>query len=454
MRSKVLAGSRALFVAGMLLSLGTRAEPASSDANRGKDKASAHFERGVALAREGKLEAAVLEFEGAYRAHPHYSVLFNLGQARAAMGQSVEAVDAFRRYLDEGGTAIDRARRAHVLELVAFHEKRIGSLELVVEPDGAEIWIDGRLLGTSPVSRPVKLAEGTHSVSIRKDGFGPVAGSVRVEAGSTAKLALRVERVGAPQAGGLLVVRCGVPDVEVSIGGSVAGTTSSTTSFRAPIGATSIRLSRSGYVADARTVDISSARPSELDCRLKPDEKGPRGSLHVRSNPADAVVWVDGERFRSEALPIGRHAVRVERSGYHPFSAFVRIEAAKTAQLAAELRPTQEQQAAWQRDRSNRTAWAIATTIGGVVLAGTAAATFVWNNQRYDRWLVDRRALDGELVQQPATAAMLDENSALNQRALGIQRADVAALGLGVVAAVTLGISGALWVGVARGTDP
>jgi hypothetical protein len=173
----------------------------------------------------------------------------------------------------------------------------------------------------------------------------------------------------------------------------------------------------------------------------------------VSSRPADGIVWVNGQRFRGEPLPIGRHALRVERPGYHPFATFVRIEASKTAQVAANLQPTKEQKDAWQKEHSNRTTWAIATTIAGVVLAGTSIGTYVWNSERYDDWVADRRALDAELAQGPATPAMLDENEALNRRSRGIERADVVAVGLGLAGAVTLGISGALWIGVAEGPN-
>ena len=446
-------GLSSLLAMGMLVAFEARAQAPSADTNQEKEKARGHFERGVAFAREGKLEAAVEEFDGAYRARPHYSVLFNLAQARAAMGDSVEAVDAFRRYLDEGGAAVDDARRTHVQGLIAFHEKRIGSLELVVEPDGAEIWVDGRLLGTSPLSHPVKLVEGTHGVTVQKSGFVPLASSVVVKAGSTAELTLRAEQAGATKADGLVLLRCAVPDVEVSIGEKAGGVTSGVTTFRAPLGQTTVVLSRSGYVADTHRVDVSPARPTEIECRLVPDGKGPRGSLRVRSRPANARVFVDGKPHRGEALPVGRHAVRVERSGYHPFSTIVRIEPGNTAQLPADLRPTKAQEDAWQANRSSRTTWAIATTIGGVALAGAAAATYVWNTNRYDDWVDDRVALDAKLAQGPSTPALLDANESLNRRSVSIDRVDVLAAGLGVASAVVLGVSGALWVQVVDGAQ-
>lgn len=452
MNNRFLGGSLAFLVIGTLVAVETRAAPPDSDAAGTKATARAHFERGVTLAREGNLEAAVAEFEGAYRVRPHYSVLYNLGQAHATMGHSVDAVDAFRRYLAEGGTTIDAARRAHVTELIAFHEKRIGSLRLDVQPEGAEIWLDGRLVGKSPLTKPVRLVAGAHGVVVRKEGLVELASEVDVAGGSTKDLELRAEARLEAETQGVLIVRCAVPDLEVSVDGNDIGSTSATQAFRVALGERTIRLARTGYTPDERTVDVAAVRPTEVECRLRPDGKGPRGNLLVRPDPIDGTIMVNGARFGGEKLPAGRHSVRVERSGYHTFASTVRIEPGRTANLAPTLKPTTAQQEAWKKERSDRTAWAVATTIGGVLLGGAAVTTYVWNSARYDDWLADRRALDSQFAQGPATSAMLEENADLNRRSLSIERADVAAMGLGVAGAVTLGISGALWVEVVGGT--
>src|SRR6185503_7960525 len=113
------------FAAGLVAAALVCARPVSAETTSAapptdaKAKARAHFDRGVVLASEGKLEAAIAEFEDAYEASPHYSVLFNLGQAQAARGHSVEALDAFRRYVADGGSAVSAARRELVQGLIA-----------------------------------------------------------------------------------------------------------------------------------------------------------------------------------------------------------------------------------------------------------------------------------------------------------------------------------------------
>jgi tetratricopeptide (TPR) repeat protein len=89
-----------------------RAQESAESAQRAS--ARAHFAKGVALAKAHDYAQALSEFQQAYAAVPHFSVLYNIGQARLALGESAEAISVLQRYLDEGGTQIDAKRRAEV----------------------------------------------------------------------------------------------------------------------------------------------------------------------------------------------------------------------------------------------------------------------------------------------------------------------------------------------------
>ena len=48
-----------------------------------------------------------------------------------------------------------------------------GTLALAVSEPGAEIAVDGRPAGTSPLARPLRVAAGAHRIRIAKPGFAP-----------------------------------------------------------------------------------------------------------------------------------------------------------------------------------------------------------------------------------------------------------------------------------------
>jgi len=77
------------------------------------------YARGIELANQGRFQAALDEFEAAYALSPHFAVLYNIGQARIALGQPREAREALSRYLREGAAEVPPARRQQVQEQIA-----------------------------------------------------------------------------------------------------------------------------------------------------------------------------------------------------------------------------------------------------------------------------------------------------------------------------------------------
>jgi hypothetical protein len=63
----------------------------------------------------------------------------------------------------------------------------LGSIEVVSRPPGAEVALDGRIVGRTPVSIP-DVAEGTHVVGIELPGFSRWATSVQVNRGEQARV--------------------------------------------------------------------------------------------------------------------------------------------------------------------------------------------------------------------------------------------------------------------------
>lgn len=88
--------------------------PARAQTPSERAEARAAFDRGVALAKASDYEAALREFARAYAVVPHYSVLYNVGQAELALGRRADAARSFRRYLDEGGSGVEQRRRAEL----------------------------------------------------------------------------------------------------------------------------------------------------------------------------------------------------------------------------------------------------------------------------------------------------------------------------------------------------
>ena len=68
-----------------------------------------------------------------------------------------------------------------------------GSLSVDSRPRGAQVTIDGRVLGVTPLSAP-GLSPGVHAVRVELAGHKPVTTTVTVKAGETAKIAVTLEQ--------------------------------------------------------------------------------------------------------------------------------------------------------------------------------------------------------------------------------------------------------------------
>lgn len=139
--------------------LGTTAEAQDAEA---RATARARFDRGVALFDEGRFDAALAEFQEAYRIAPSYAVLFNLAQVHARLGHAVEAVDAFERYLEEGGARIPAQRRALAERELATQRERIATLVVEVNAPGAR-QVRAMRRGYLPFSRVVEVGMGAEA---------------------------------------------------------------------------------------------------------------------------------------------------------------------------------------------------------------------------------------------------------------------------------------------------
>jgi PEGA domain len=151
----------------LLLVLGS-ARVATADDSR--DVARGHYARGLELAGHGGYEAALQEFHEAYAVSPQFAVLYNIGQAQAALGHPMEAIEAFSDYLKDGQDRIPSARRQQVEALIAVLESHLAELFITTDRPDARIGVDGREVGSTPLAKPIRLAPGTHRISAGSEG--------------------------------------------------------------------------------------------------------------------------------------------------------------------------------------------------------------------------------------------------------------------------------------------
>jgi tetratricopeptide (TPR) repeat protein len=118
----------------------------------------------VDLYKEGAYDAALVEFRKANELAPSYRLLFNIGQACFQMRDYVCALQSFERYLGEGGKEIEVARKAEIEKDLPTLRGRVGTIDFQITVPDAEVFVDGRSIGRTPLAQPVLVNAGVRRV--------------------------------------------------------------------------------------------------------------------------------------------------------------------------------------------------------------------------------------------------------------------------------------------------
>lgn len=87
------------------------------------DKAKAHYDKGVALYNQKNYEKAIIQFEAAYELYDEYIVVKKIADTELALGNKSRALEAYKKYLVDGGNRIDGKTRKSVERTVTNLEK-------------------------------------------------------------------------------------------------------------------------------------------------------------------------------------------------------------------------------------------------------------------------------------------------------------------------------------------
>ncbi len=148
------------------------------------------FQEGVRQFSEQRFAEALEAFRRAYRIRPHPSVLVNIANCHVALEQPQQAVTLFERYLADPATNLTPAQRTEIEQALEGARRRLATITLHVVPAGAEVFLDGDMVGTSPLRRPLQTGPGPHVFEARLGGLGTQQFQTRLVAGGQLTITL------------------------------------------------------------------------------------------------------------------------------------------------------------------------------------------------------------------------------------------------------------------------
>lgn len=177
-----LHGLRVLVVAGSLLvSLPAAADPVD-----------VLFGEGVAAAQAGQVEVAYEKLKAAWALRQTYDIAASLAVVENALKKHRDAAEHFQFALDNFPPMTAADKRQQLEQGLAEARKNVGELKINVAP-GAEVEVNGRAVGMSPLKAPVFVDPGQATVTCKKKDFGEGQALVQVNIGEAKDVTVEIK---------------------------------------------------------------------------------------------------------------------------------------------------------------------------------------------------------------------------------------------------------------------
>jgi hypothetical protein len=188
-----------------LLVLCLLSSPAAAEAPI-TEEARQHFNAGVAYMQDpdgARYAEAYQEFLAAYAASPSWKILGNLGITAMKLERDGEAVEAYAKYLQEGGDQIDPAEREQMTRDMNTIKASLATLSIESAPAGAII-IDERIPATGnpivnrygPVSGPTAIGvkAGKHRLTAELEGYDKAVWEIDAQPASNQNYVFQLQK--------------------------------------------------------------------------------------------------------------------------------------------------------------------------------------------------------------------------------------------------------------------
>lgn len=149
-------------------------------------------------------------------------------------------------------------------------ESNVAHLVLTVAVPGAEVSVNGKSVGLTPLAASVAIPPGEATIEVRRQGYRSVSRTVRLDEGAsgTMTLALEEDPSASPSMKGRLRLTTSEVGAEISVDG--VARPSATDGVPLVVGPHLVRVQRGGFLPFERQVDVAAGRDTTLFVNLVP----------------------------------------------------------------------------------------------------------------------------------------------------------------------------------------
>jgi len=210
----------------------------------------------------------------------------------------------------------------------------MGTLNLTSTPSGASVYIDENFVGVTPLIVN-NLMIGTHVVRLEKSDYHIWTGKITINSKSTTTQSITMTPLT-----GSLYISSNSGSAAVYVDGTYKGTTPLSLS-NLNVGSHTIKLVKSGYSDWVQMVTIISGQTINKLATMTQLS----GSLSITSTPTGALLYVDGvyqgtTPITVNRILIGRHVIKLVKSGYDDWAESLTIVSGQTTSKTAMMNPS------------------------------------------------------------------------------------------------------------------
>jgi len=206
-----------------------------------------------------------------------------------------------------------------------------GDLDLTSDPAGATVRLDGREVGTTPLTLE-RVPVGEHLLELDKDGLYAARKAITIAAHTLERHSLKLER-----RKGKLTVFSEPRDARVFLDGRDLGRTP--VSLEVEAGPYTLKLTKDGYKPHEEPLTL----PADKETRTRIALRSTQGTLDVTSAPAGATVELAGTPRGQTPLTLtleeGTYPLRLRLPRHRTATRQAEIQGERTTRLQVDLTP-------------------------------------------------------------------------------------------------------------------
>ena len=165
-----------------------------------KAEATALFKQGNNLRKQGRYASALFKYRAAYKLLPSFKIEYNIALTLEKVGRNAEAVGAYLRFLKAGADKSPPKMLKRAKKKLRRLIQKVAAVNVACEVVSADVVVDGKEYGRTPLSGYLYLEPGKHLIKVVKVGHEPFSKELKLRRGKrmTVRVMLKVKKPETP----------------------------------------------------------------------------------------------------------------------------------------------------------------------------------------------------------------------------------------------------------------